>query len=43
MKIRVNDVALLGGRKESAEPEEYRQPVKQQVIEDRDEDLDIPF
>lgn len=38
MKIRVNDVALQGGRKE--EPEEYRQPVKQQVIED---DSDLPF
>lgn len=41
MKIRVNDVALQGGRKESSEPEEYRQPVKMQaVIED---DSDLPF
>ena len=43
MKIRVNDVALQGGRKESSEPEEYRQPAKkaQPAFDDSDEDL--PF
>jgi len=40
MKIRVNDVALQGGRKESAEPEEYRAPAKQKPQYDDDE---IPF
>lgn len=41
MKIRVADIALLGGRKESSEPEEYRAPAKQKaMIED---DSDIPF
>ena len=45
MKIRVNDVALLGGRKESAEPEEYRPPAKQQTVDpELDDDLsDVPF
>jgi single-strand DNA-binding protein len=41
MKIRVNDLALQGGRKESSEPEEYRQPVKKKPVFEDDEDL--PF
>lgn len=41
MKIRVADIALQGGRKESSEPELYRAPVKQQpAVQDDD---DIPF
>jgi single-strand DNA-binding protein len=40
MKIRVNDIALQGGRKESSEPEEYRQPAKKAASLDDD---DIPF
>ena len=42
MKIRVADVALLGGRKESAEPEEYHQPAKNKQVAFED-DEDIPF
>ena len=44
MKIRVNDVALQGGRKESAEPEEYRPPAKQHTVDlELDDDSDVPF
>ena len=44
MKIRVNDVALQGGRKESSEPEEYRQPAKKKPVESfDDDDSDLPF
>ena len=44
MKIRVNDVALLGGRKESAEPEEYRPPAKQHTVDpELDDNSDVPF
>ncbi len=42
MKIRVNDIALQGGRKESAEPEEYRAPAKQKPVFEDDSD-DVPF
>jgi len=41
MKIRVNDVALQGSRKESAEPEEYRAPAKK--AQPTFDDDDIPF
>jgi single-strand DNA-binding protein len=43
MKIRVNDVALQGGRKESSEPEEYRQPVAKKPVPLFDDDSDVPF
>jgi len=43
MKIRVNDVALQGGRKESSEPEEYRQPAKKAQPAFDDDDSDLPF
>ena len=42
MKIRVADVALLGGRKEPEEQEEYRQPAKKKQAEAFDDD-EIPF
>ena len=41
MKLRVNDIALQGGRKESSEPEEYRQPAKK--AQPSFDDDDIPF
>jgi len=43
MKIRVNDVALQGGRKESSEPEEYRQPAKKMQPAFDDDESDLPF
>lgn len=42
MKLRVNDIALQGGRKESSEPEEYRQPAKKKPLFE-DDDSDLPF
>jgi len=43
MKIRVNDVALQGGRKESSEPEEYRPVAKKPEPLFDDSDDSIPF
>lgn len=43
MKIRVNDVALQGGRKESSEPEEYRQPAAKKPEPLFDDSEDVPF
>ncbi len=43
MKLRVSDVALQGGRKESSEPEEYRQPAKKAQPAFDDDDDSIPF